>query len=68
MRNLKQLIATANKLYDKRVSVEEWIEAFEALELAKLWHKTCQFTKDNPFGAGYDDEVYEALNKLGYFE
>lgn len=68
MRNLKQLIDKANSLYDKRVSVEKWVEAFEPLELAKLWHETCQFTKDNPFGAGYDDEVYEALNKLGYFE
>ena len=29
-------------------------------ELAKLW-SMCAYTEDNPFGAAYDDEVYEAI-------
>lgn len=78
MRNLQQLTDKANELYNKQTdelynlsmdeSIQEWINEFKPLELAKLWHETCVFTKANPFGAGYDDEVYEALNRLGYFK
>lgn len=70
MRTLEELKTKANELYDKLQygTVEQWKAEFTPLELAKLWHETCQFTKANPFGAGYDDEVYEALNSLGYFE
>lgn len=68
MSNTKQLIQMANELYNNESPVSQWVETFKPLELAKLWHETCVITKDNPFGAGYDDEVYEVLNILGYFE
>jgi len=67
MRNLDELIAKANELYDSEAELNIWIEEFEDLELAKLWHETCVMSKANPFGAGYDDEVYEALKWRGYF-
>lgn len=68
MKTLEELKKLANNLYEIGAKVEVWLQTFEPVELAKLWHETCQITKSNPFGAGYDDEVYNALNSLGYFE
>lgn len=67
MKNLQTLIKEANSLYNKEASIEKWLETFQPIELAKLWHETCQITKVNPDGAFYDDEVYNALNSIGYF-
>jgi hypothetical protein len=46
-------------LYDKR----DWkgFTKFTDEELAKLW-SMCQYTKENPWGAAYDDEVFEAIS------
>lgn len=44
-----------------------WLEVFTKEELVELWDKDCAITENNPFGAGYDDEVYEALKLLNYF-
>ena len=68
MKNTKQLITKAKKLYKQNAYIEEWMTQFEPLELAWLWHNTCQITKDNPFGAEFDDEVYACLDKLNYFQ
>jgi hypothetical protein len=57
----------AQKLYDDRANTAEWVEAFELRELAILWEFTCTMTPENPFGASYDDEVFDALDQLSYF-
>lgn len=67
MKNLTELIKQANSLYNKDASIKEWLDVFQPIELAKLWHETCVMTEVNPDGAFYDDEVYNALNSIGYF-
>lgn len=68
MRSLKELIQVANHLYNADASREEWLQKLQPVELAKLWNETCQITKSNPFGASYDDEIYNALSTLNYFD
>ncbi len=69
MKTIKELRTVADNLYDSGLdSQSHWLEAFTPVELAKLWHETCQITKANPFGACYDDEVFNALNSLGYYD
>lgn len=68
LRNTQQLTDAANRLYELEADITTWLKTFQPLELAKLWYETCQFTKANPFGAGYDDEVYEALRIIGYWD
>lgn len=74
-RPIKTLINMANELYEDEslrkqninAVIAKWLEVFSPLELASLWLRTCIMTEKNPFGANYDDEVYEALNVLGYW-
>lgn len=63
---------TAQKLYESDAPMHKWLEAFTPLELAKLWYDLCVYQqgKNGQMIApqAYDDEVYEALNHLGYWD
>lgn len=61
----------AERLYDGNLNmrlginqaVTVWLTAFTRKELISLWEKCCD-NLDLP----YDDEVYNALNSIGYFK
>ena len=73
-RSLKDLDTKALELYDaeypRHVLGEDdprvlaFVEAFTPKELAELW-ASCMYSKENPFGQPYDDEVYDAIMYLG---
>lgn len=54
------LIARANQLYEAEEPWPKYLEAFTQPELVQLWDHCC-----SDFGAGFDDEVYDAL-AFGY--
>jgi len=53
----------AQKHLDPREQIELWLELFTETELKKLWD-LCK----NNLGLCFDDEVYNALNYIGYFK
>lgn len=63
-----------NNLIENRVinSTPKMLAEFTPLELCKLWHEYCVYRTDQDGaligGADYDDEVYDALAELGYFD
>lgn len=63
---LAKLNARAIKLYEKQATVDYWLTEFKPLELAKLWHEYCVYNEDGQ-AASYDDEVYDALDVIGYW-
>jgi hypothetical protein len=65
---IEPLINKANKFYENEASNAEWIKNLTIRELAILWEFTCTVTPENPYGACYDDEVFEALDTLNYFK
>lgn len=69
---LAKLNAQALNLYDGGSTTEDWLSEFEALALAKLWHSYCTYREDEQGKlvepAAYDDEVYNALDRLGYWD
>ena len=72
--SLAKLHARALDLYQvgaqegAKISFDTWAREFTLVELSRLWHEYCVLTPQNPLGAPYDDEVYEALGILGYWE
>jgi hypothetical protein len=65
---IQPLVNRANKLYEAEAGTDEWLKNFTLRELAILWEFTCTVTPENPYGACYDDEVFEALDTLNYFK
>lgn len=65
---IQPLVDRANKLYEAKANADEWISNLSFRELAILWEFTCTVTPENPYGACYDDEVFEALDTLNYFK
>ena len=57
-KKFRALDKKAMALYDAQD--QDGFYAFTDDELAKLW-SMCAYTEDNPFGAAYDDEVYNAI-------
>ena len=79
--SLTKLNAQAEKLYNLiansqvelvKSASNMFLEQFEPLQLAKLWHTYCVYSTDENGklvgGASYDDEVYDALDLLGYWD
>lgn len=66
--SLAKLHAQALALYDKEATEADYRAEFTPLQLCKLWHEYCVLTPENTTGAPYDDEVYDALDTLGYFD
>lgn len=62
----------AQKLYDGEAPTYKWLEAFTPMELVKLWYDLCIYrpAKDGKLigPEAYDDEVYNALDYLGYWD
>ena len=71
MTTLEQVKTKADQLYRRQVSTQEWLDTFTPLQLAKLWHTSCVYRQDQDqliSPEAYDDEVYDALNILGYWD
>ena len=62
--DLQDLRLMAREAYDKD-DLDFWHHLTDE-ELRALW-KGCQITKDNPWGAPYDDEVYNEMDDRGLF-
>ena len=64
--DIEGLREQAQDLYDRHIesgySFEMFAREFDRFELHFLWVDLCEN------GAAYDDEVYEALYDLGYFD
>ena len=71
MTTIEQVKNKANQLYRQEVPTEVWISTFTPLQLAKLWHTSCIYRQDKDqliSPEAYDDEVYDALDLLGYWD
>lgn len=68
MNPLEKLEARANILYDREESTETWIANFTPRELVHLWYYYCTYTPFNDTPSAFDDEVYNALYRIGYWE
>lgn len=58
---LKRLNDKAYSLYSNRADIDEWLKGFNLAELILLWNNFCQITDTRPYGASYDDEVYDSI-------
>lgn len=67
MRNLLELDEFAYQLYKKEADAEAFVDNFTLEELVTLWYLKCLYTETND-GSSYDDEVYDALYRLGYWD
>ena len=70
--SITKLHNIALEIYNSRTS-RRFSEDFTKDELITLWTEYCIFTKDKegnfiPPKTPYDDEVYDALDKLGYWD
>lgn len=70
--SLAKLNGIANSLYDQHLGGQIWLDTFSPLELAKLWYEYCVYSTDENGKTvspqAYDDEVYDALAVLGYWD
>lgn len=60
MSKVSDLQARANKAYDNED--QRWFDALPGTDLGVLWGLACSE------GVAYDDEVYEALDRRGWFD
>ena len=67
MRNLLKLDALAHQLYEKDADAGAFVDNFTLEELVTLWYLKCTYTQTNS-GSAYDDEVYDALYRLGFWD
>lgn len=67
MRNLLELDEFAHQLYEKDADAGAFVDNFTLEELVTLWYLKCTYTQTNS-GSAYDDEVYDALYRLGYWD
>lgn len=63
----------ANALYIGNASDDTYATVFTKDELVELWEKYCIYTVDENGNtvdptASYDDEVYNALDRYGYWD
>lgn len=62
----------AEALYIGKASDETFARVFTPIELEQLWLKKCVFRVDEDGNlqstASYDDEVYNALDRYGYWD
>ena len=63
----------AQALYVGKASDETYKEVFTRDELVELWDNHCAYRQDENGqliepDASYDDEVYNALDRLGYWD
>lgn len=65
---ITELHEKAMDLYFKDRTIQTWIESFKLKDLACLWYLKCVMTENNMFGVCYDDEIYNALNRLKFFD
>lgn len=68
----EQLTVKANRLYADNATSREFARTFTMKELVQLWYYACVYTYDSrghlTEPEAFDDEVYNALNMLGYWK
>ena len=57
---IEHLDDIATRLYKMEAPSEVYAGVFTLEELDRLWTEKCVITPENTWGAGYDDEVYDA--------
>lgn len=65
--------AIANALYTGEASDQTFKEVFSKAELVDLWDNHCAYKRDDTGeivapNAPYDDEVYNALDRYGFWD
>lgn len=60
MRDVNELDARAEALYDKEASWQEFATSFTREELDALWQLCLINPQEEQWGRSYDDEVYDA--------